>query len=96
MGSIPQPAGGKYQSGKMTLNIKAMDWLDKVVGHEVTHMLERGGGYDKLDSLMVQYAKEKGEYDSRMESIWARYEGVYRGKDFDAMCQKELTAELVD
>lgn len=74
----------------VTLNINASKSLDKVVGHEITHVLEGTELYDALQQTLFDYAKSKGDYDGRLSSLTALYKNV-EGADVNA----ELTADLV-
>ena len=75
----------------VTLNIESAKALNKVVGHEVTHVLEGTELYTELQNAVTEYAKAKGEYDSRLKSLTE----LYAKHDPDADPVKELTADLV-
>lgn len=88
--------GGKMPNGfrtkdGITLNMSSNESRRFVVGHEVTHVLEGTDLYEELQTAVFDYAKEKGEYDSRLESITALYKKY--APDSDPM--QELTADLV-
>ena len=74
----------------VTLNIDSAKALNRVVGHEITHVLEGTEMYTALQSVVTEYAKTKGEYQSRYDSLANLYEGI-EGANIDA----ELTADLV-
>lgn len=74
----------------VTLNIDSHKSLNSVVGHEITHVLEGTEFYTELQNTLFEYAKTKGEYDSRLNSLTELYKGV---KDADV--NAELTADLV-
>ena len=74
----------------VTLNIDSAKSLNSVVGHEITHVLEGTELYTALQSAVVEYAKTKGEYDSRRTSLSELYKDI-KGADIDG----ELTADLV-
>ena len=77
----------------VTINMNAAKSLNTVVGHEVTHVLEGTEFYGELQSAIIEYAKSKGEYDSRRRDLWAMYKDI---KDFDTKSlDAELTADLV-
>lgn len=73
----------------ITVNIQSAKALNTVVGHEITHILEGTELYDGLQKAVVEYAKTKGEYDSRLAAITKLYEGK------NADVNKELVADLV-
>ena len=86
---------GKVVNGFVTedgisINIDSPKALETTVGHEVTHVLEKSDVYTELQSALFEYAKSKGEYDGRIETLTKLYEGV-EGADI----YKELTADLV-
>lgn len=74
----------------ITVNMDSPRAWRTVVGHEVTHILEGGELYTELQEAIFSYAKTKGEYDSRLDSIAGLYENI-EGTDIES----ELTAELV-
>ena len=74
----------------VTLNIDSAKALNSVVGHEITHVLEGTELYDALQQTIVEYAKSKGDYQGRYDSLAKLYEGVK-----DANVDAELTADLV-
>ena len=86
---------GKFVNGYVTqdgvtINIQSAKSLNSVVGHEVTHVLEGTEFYTELQSAVMEYAKSKGEYQSRYDAIAKLYENI-EGANIDA----ELTADLV-
>ncbi len=74
----------------VTLNIESAKSLNSVVGHEVTHVLEGTEVYTELQKIITEYAKSKGEYQSRYDALVKLYENI-KDADIDA----ELTADLV-
>lgn len=87
--------GYKTDDGNIALNIDSSKALNSVVGHEITHILEGTELYSALQEVVKQYATTKGEYSERMQSLRKLYTGVYKGTDFDAKLQAELTADIV-
>lgn len=81
---------GYIKDGAVTLNINSAKALNKVVGHEITHVLEGTELYSELQNAVKSYAETKGEYNSRLESIKALYKDVE-----GANVENELTADLV-
>ena len=87
--------GGKIVNGYVTkdgvtLNIDSAKSLNSVVGHEITHVLEGTELYTALQSAVVEYAKAKGEYDSRLADLTETYKNI---KDADV--NAELTADMI-
>lgn len=81
--------------GDVVLNVESRKYLNSVVGHEITHILEGTELYTELEAMVKQFATTKGEYADRMQALRKMYTGVYQGKDFDAKIQRELTADIV-
>ena len=86
---------GKAVNGYVTedgvvLNIDSNKSMNSVVGHEITHVLEGTELYQTLQNTVFEYAKGKGDYQSRYDALAKLYEGV-EGADINA----ELTADLV-
>ena len=74
----------------VTLNIDSAKSLNSVVGHEIAHVLEGTEAYDALKQTLFDYAKSKGDYQGRYDSLVELYKNV---KDADV--EAELTADLV-
>ena len=81
---------GYVQGNNIAINIDSTSALNKVVGHEITHVLEGTELYTELANAVKELATTKGEYDSKLQSITKLYEGVE-----DANIENELTAELI-
>lgn len=75
----------------VTLNMSSSKAWQATVGHEITHVLEGTEVYDTLQKMLFDYAKTKGEYDSRLEAVTK----LYQKYDPTADPKKELTADLV-
>ncbi len=83
--------GGYVDGANVTLNLSSSEALNKVVGHEVTHVFEGSGQYDALMTAMKEFAAEKGiDWDARVQEMTERYQNV---KNADP--EKELLADLV-
>lgn len=74
----------------VTININSAKALNSVVGHEITHVLQGTEFYAELQKALFDYAKAKGDYQGRYDSLTKLYEGV-EGADIE----EELTADLV-
>ena len=79
---------GYITADGITINIDSPRAWQSTVGHEVTHILEGTDLYDEVKTTLFDYAKSKGEYQSRYDSIVKRYK---EGTDYEA----ELVADLV-
>lgn len=81
---------GFVNENGITINMQSAKALNKVVGHEVTHVLEGTGLYDALQQAAFDYAKSKGELTNRWKATKALY------KDLNSIeINKEITADLV-
>jgi len=80
---------GFVNENGVTINIQSAKALNRVVGHEITHVLEGTELYDALQSAVTEYAKGKKEYDSRRKELTKLYEGK------NANVEQELVADLV-
>lgn len=81
---------GYVTDSGITLNVESPKYLESTVGHEITHVLEGTEFYDTLKTTIFDYAKSKGEYDTRLKNLTELYKNV---KDADV--EAELTADLV-
>ena len=74
----------------VTINVNSAKALNSVVGHEITHVLEGTELYNELQNVITEYAKSKGDYQERFDTLTALYKDI-EGADIDA----ELVADLV-
>ena len=74
----------------VTVNIDSAKSMNSIVGHEITHVLEGTEFYDTLQKTVLEYAKAKGDYQGRYDSLSKLYENIR-----DANVDNELTADLV-
>ena len=81
---------GYIKDGSIAVNIDSSKALNRVVGHEITHVLEGTELYTELQNAVKQYATTKGEYDTRLADLTKLYKDV-KG----ANVENELTADLV-
>lgn len=81
---------GYVQGNNISLNIQSAKSLNKVVGHEITHVLEGTELYSELQKVVKEYATTKGEYDTRLSALQELYKDVR-----DANIENELTADLI-
>ena len=87
---------GFVKDGGVTLNVQSAKAWQSTVGHEISHVLEGTEAYGALQQALFEYAKSKGEYQSRYDTLAELYNGVKGYEtDFEAKIQKELTADLV-
>ena len=81
---------GYVTGNNIALNVESPKALNKIVGHEITHVLEGTELYDQLKTAIEKYAELKGVYKSRLEETTKRYKDVE-----DADVEKEVVADLV-
>lgn len=74
---------------RVLINIDSKNALNIIVGHETTHLLKNTESYEKLKKLVINYAKDKGEYASRLEELTELY------KDTNANIEEELISDLI-
>ncbi len=83
---------GYVQNGKVTINTGSQKYLNAVVGHEVMHVLEGSEFASELAAAAIEFAKAKGEYDSRYNAIVKAYAKV---EGFDVNNADSVNTELV-
>ena len=76
-------------NGEILINVDSNKALNQILGHETTHLLEGTKDYDKLQKIAVEYAKTRGEYDSRLAMLTTLYKGT------NANINNELTSDIV-
>lgn len=82
--------GVKTKDG-VAININSSNYLNTVLGHEVTHLLEgTGKAYEDLQKAAFRYAQLKGDYAGRRKILDVLYKNI-DGTTVDS----ELTADLV-
>lgn len=89
-----QRIDGYISKNGIVLNAKTKRALNFVVGHEITHKLEKTKHYAKLQKLLFEYAKY--EYESRFNERSGQYSNKFKADDkYKAKVDKEVTADLV-
>ena len=81
---------GFVNENGVSLNIDSAKSLNSVVGHEITHVLEGTQLYTEMQKAIVDYAKHKGDYKGRMDTIKRLY-----ANQKNTNLEAELTADLV-
>ena len=74
----------------ITVNMDSSKYVNSVVGHEITHILEGTELYTELQSVLFEYAKSKNDYQGRYDALMELYKDIA-----DANIDAELTADLV-
>ena len=82
---------GDITEDGITLNLDSTKPLNRTVGHEVTHSLEKAKSYKELKESLFAYAKSKGiDIESELNTRKLMYEGIT-----DANPEAELVSDLV-
>lgn len=81
---------GYVKGDNIVLNVSSDTAIRKVVGHEITHILEGTEMYAELQQAVKQYAETRGEYEARLQEIQSNYQNVE-----NANIENELTSDLV-
>lgn len=89
-GITGKTVNGFVTKAGVTVNTQSQKALEKVVGHEITHILEGTELYQGLQTAIFDYAKGKGDFDGRRSTLEQMYKDI-EGADIDG----ELTADLV-
>lgn len=74
---------------KVLINIDSEKAINRIVGHETTHLLEGTKEYTELQEMVKKYATTKGDYNTKVKELTKLYEGT--NADIDA----EVTSDLV-
>ena len=94
----PSKFEGKIVDGIITedgiaINAKTKRALNFVVGHEITHSLEKAKSYGKLQEILFKY--DQNGYEARFKERAGQYENIYSDEDYKAKIDKEVTADMV-
>lgn len=82
--------GLNTDDGKILINIDSDSIINRVVGHETTHLFGNAEDYQTLQNEVFEYAKTKGDFDKLKAELTEAYKNV-KGANID----NELTSELV-
>ena len=83
------------EDGNIGINIESSKSLNRIVGHEITHVLEGTELYTELQKAVKQYATTKGEYDTRIQEMTKLYTDKDGKLRKGANIENEVTADLV-
>lgn len=76
-------------TSKVLINVDSDKALNTIIGHETTHLLEGTKEYQSLQNVVKEYAKNKGDYDSKYNQVNSLYQGT------NANVDNEVTSDLV-
>lgn len=89
-----QTIDGYASKNGIVLNAASKRALNFIVGHEVTHKLEKTKHYGKLQKLLLEYAKD--EYESRFKKRSGQYSTKFKADDkYKSKVDMEVTGDLV-
>lgn len=89
-----QTIDGYASKNGIVLNAASKRALNFIVGHEVTHKLEKSKHYDKLQKLLLEYAKD--EYESRFQKRSGQYSNKFKADEkYKSKVDMEVTGDLV-
>lgn len=82
---------GNITDNGVVINLDSKKALNRIVGHEIAHSLEKSAAYTELKEALFAYAKDKGfDVDAEIEAKTKTYKGVKK-----AQPEAELVADLV-
>ena len=89
-----------FKSGNnIVINLESNNRFETVVGHEITHVLEGSKElYKALQDNVIEYAKQKGVYDSMYKEIVHLYRNQFQNETLQKrkeLYDSEITADLV-
>ena len=83
------------EDGVIGVNVESSKSLNRIVGHEITHVLEGTELYTTLQEAVKKYATTKGEYDTRFKEMTKLYTDKDGKLRKGANIENEVTADLV-
>lgn len=84
----------KSKNGNTILiNADTSSAIETILGHETTHFLEGTNEYQEFQTLITEYAKNNGKYDTLRKNVEELYKDI-EGADIDAEITAELTGKL--
>ena len=89
------PEGYTTEDG-FVINVNSKKYLNALVGHELTHKLEKVNSYDEFEGIIEKYAQDRGDYEGRYNARYETYKSAY-GVDetYEDKVKKEVVADLV-
>lgn len=81
--------------GKIVINAKTKRAMNVLLGHEITHTLEKSGHYKSMQKILLGYAESKGELESRRKDRAGTHDTVFENDPkIKEMIDMEVTADL--
>ena len=89
-----QTIDGFASKSGIAINAASKRALNFVVGHEITHKFEKSKRYDRLQKLVLEYAKD--EYESRFNERAGQYKNKFAADEkFKSQVDQEVTGDLI-
>ena len=88
-----QTVDGFVSKNGIVLNAESKRALNFVVGHEITHTLEKSKHYEGLRDALKEYAAK--EFDTRFAKRMEQYKGKYNEATLKTEVEMEVIADLV-
>lgn len=104
-----EAAGGKWDSkkfdgktmdayvnnGKIVINAKSKRAMNVLLGHEITHTLEKSGHYKSMQKILLEYAQSRGELEGRRKDRAGTHDTVFENDPkIKEKIEMEVTADL--
>ena len=88
---------GFMKNGELYVNLNSKNALETIVGHEITHILEKNTDtYNVLQKTLQEYVESTGQkYEDLLEKTGGNYKDENGNIIANADTTKELTADLV-
>lgn len=87
--NIKGTINGYVDNNKIVINVDSKKALNKVFGHEITHLLEGSKDYEALKNALIKYSKSINDYEDRVKDLKELYKNVK-----NADIENELVADL--
>ena len=82
-------------NGKIVINAKSKRAMNVLLGHEITHTLEKSGHYKSMQKILLEYAESKGELESRRKDRAGTHDTVFENDPkIKEKIDMEVTADL--
>ena len=93
------------KNGNIVLNAESSKYLNVVLGHEISHVLEGTELYEAVEKILVDFAvnkkakssKFKNEYQERLDRAISLYQNIegYKGTEGFKNIEREVFADLI-
>lgn len=81
------------EDGTLAINVKSVEARRTILGHEITHTMEKGAQYEAMQNFLFAYAEGKMGTEAFQKRL-ATVEEMYKDVE-GANAKNELTADLV-